>query len=114
MADAAIAEGYDGWLYLSGYGKDGFSSSIADLREWCADNACEVPPFAFACDSEPPQTVDYDDLVENAFCDSFEDAHEHVGAAEEKTFRDAIDAFNEHIAKILSWTPDFKRKVSIL
>ncbi len=110
LDEAEEIKDYTGWVFLTGYGKDGFSPSAAEMNDEIEEGG---PEFAFACTSEPPQSVWYDDIIENAFVDSFEEASEHVGAAEAAAFQAACVAFNEHIAKILTWTPDYKHKVRL-
>lgn len=114
---AILVENYDSWICtwpeIGRSSQDGYFPSVDDCREWCAENDVPVPEFAFCCNSYPPQSIDYDDIVDNAFCDSFEEAYEHVSAKAAEEFKAAIDKFNKSISGILSYTIDFNRKVRV-
>lgn len=115
---AEIVPGYSGWIFtapkIGKYSADGFFPSVEECLIWCAENEVDPPEFAFCCDSDVPHFIDYDELVqEQVFIDSFEEAWEHVGDEAESEFRNAIDKFNEHISKILTYSPDFTRKVRV-
>lgn len=108
---------FSDWVYCDGYGhKDGFFESLEDLVEWLDENHDPEemgprPAWAFACDSQPPQSVDIGDVLEDMFSDSFEEADEQ--AVEEDALSIALNAFWEANKHIVSWSPDYRRKIRV-
>ena len=119
LEKAEIVSGYDGWIYTDAVNgtQDGFFESVSDLVEWCEENdgedgeAIAIPEFAYCCNDKPPQRVDIDDVLEQMFTDSFEDAQDH--AVETEPLRVALDTFWRANMHIVSYCPDYKRKVRV-
>ncbi len=119
LDDAELVEGYEGWVWSPSLGgrNDGFFDGIGDLIDFCEENDDDeeapitIPEFVFCCEDSPPQRVEIGDVLEQMFADSFEDTQDQADGEHELTV--ALDTFwrkNEHI---VSYSPDYKRKVRI-
>lgn len=120
LATATLVEDYDGFVYSHVYDgrRDGFFETADSLSEQCADDwdyekdaAIIAPEFAFCCTSRPPQRHDIGDVLEQMFCDSFEDAADF--AVETEPLERALDAFWEANKGVVSYEPDYTRKVRV-
>lgn len=116
-AEEISIDGYSDWVFVDGLGhKDGFFESLDDLSEWLdeehdPEEMGPRPEWAFVCNSQPPQRVDIGDIIEQTFSDSFEEADEH--AVQTEPLEAALDAFWEANKHIVSWTPDYKKKIRV-
>lgn len=116
-AEEIPSESYEDWVFVDGIGhKGGFFESLDELEEWLDENhdseeSGPLPEWAYACTSHPPQRVDISDVVEQMFTDSFEDADEQATGEDELAA--ALDAFWELNKSLVSWTPDYTKKVRV-
>lgn len=111
LADAAEVEQWDGFVYLDGYGRDGFAEDIGVLTEEINDEEPEPrPQWAFLCVPEQ-QTICLETVIENLCADGYEEMSERLDTTE---LESAIAKFHADNAKELQvWRPDFKRKIRI-
>lgn len=116
---AELVEDYDGPVECEGYGHgsfgDGYFANIDELAEHLDDMEGEAgferPEFAYCCESKKVINLDPDDIIYSATEDAFEEADEHLIGTDE--FKAACHAFNLANEGVLSYYPDYKRKVAI-
>jgi hypothetical protein len=115
---AELVEGYTGPVYTdavsSGGWGDGYFESAEDLSDYLANDELPQVEFAFCCTPtlRGPAIDDASDLVANGCEESYEGMEESVEGVEE--LQAAIDAFRTKNAHLVSYMPDYKRKVRIL
>lgn len=113
---------YEGWLYVpdsidrqegpkDGYVPARYFESLEDLLAFFAmpRNKAYKPKLVYGCEPFPPQFLDADEIIENCFVDSFEEAEEHVPDVARRAFEQACDDFNDVIEGIVSWRQDSKQ-----
>ena len=113
LEDAELVEDYKGPVYFhQGWGQDGFV--FDDVEEILADNVehpDEWPEFAFCCKEHPFPAADESEIVERCAESMFEDAYDYIEVP--KSLVEGIKEFNELNKHILSYDPDYKRKVKL-
>lgn len=101
---------WDGPIYSDGHGyHDGYFESLEDFEDWFA-NAEEVerPAYVWTCDVHPIISLDYDNVIENASQEAYED-WEPTALKLSKELTEAIEAFNEANKGETYWTYNSKR-----
>lgn len=110
--------GYEGYVFLDGAGShDGYFQSMDELLEWAEDSdgddepELNLPEFVHTCIERPFRVVDVSHIVERFSADSFEEIDEHlIGLNELEAALDAFNAANRHL---VSYDPDYRRKVRV-
>ena len=101
---------WTGWVFCDGLGyNEGFFDSVSDLVEWCEDEGCEVPKYAWTCTPSYfaqlsigwvlEQITEHGDAYEGFDPQTLEGVPE-LGAA--------IDRFNELNKGVCSYYPNYK------
>lgn len=115
---AELVSDYDGPVYADGYGGGSYGEAyFADIDEFAeaAEDALEegvhLPDFVHCCKSRPVAGLDLGRILESHCEDAFEDAFDHLNGVDE--LQTAVDAFNTLNAGVLSWEPDYSRKVRV-
>lgn len=99
---------WDGWVYLDGTGRDGFSESVAEFREnWEDDHECdELPEYVWACKQNHFAVADVSDITERIADNAYEDFEpDDLNGLDE--LKSAIEKFNEANKDIVSYEPDY-------
>lgn len=118
LAKAELVTDYDGYIYtgeVTGL-QDGYFESVQALIDEVEDgdeDGPRLPAFAFCCNSEPPKKIDADDVIKDTFSDSCEDAADNVAYLYRQELQVALDKFYESVRWIVSFTPDYRRKVAV-
>lgn len=110
--DAEKVTSWDGWVYLDGYGRDGFADSVNELIEYIEDEEGAVPEYAWTCDPNHFAVLDIDDILQRIEEDG--DAYEDFHASDMNGVDElakAITAFNEANKDVVSWSPNYKRAI---
>ncbi len=100
---------WDGWVYLDGTGRDGYSESIEDFWEnWenDADESAEKPKYVWACKKNHFAVADVSDITERIADNGYEDFDVDTldGLDELKA---AIEKFNDANKEVVSYEPDY-------
>lgn len=119
LEDAELLTDYAGPVYCESAGRgsfgDGYFADAIELAENLdmqdSEDPTPRPAFAFCCEEIQFRGLDIASILENEAEEMFEDAIEHFKGTEE--LEAAIKTFNEANNSLVSWTPDYKRKVSV-
>lgn len=98
--------------YFSSGDNDGFFIDMDDLLNAIeeADEPVDRPEFVFCC-TERPFHLNLSSAIESACDDMHEGAMDDIDGVEE--LQVAVDAFNERNKGVVSYGPDFSRKVRV-
>lgn len=124
LEKAGLLEDYDGPVYADGYGHgsygDGYFADVAEFIDhfesrYSVDESADWPEFVYCCTATPVAGLDLDSILashcEDAFEDAFEDARDSLTGVEELQI--AVNTFNARNANVLSYSPDYSRKVAV-
>jgi len=118
---AEVCKGYDGWVYVEGWGpQDGFFPSPEEAVEYILDQCDDseefdpagLPQFAFCCQPNNPPRPDVEDVLQRFEDNGYEGISDDVSGTKE--LQEALDAFWELNKGLISWTMDAKRKVRLV
>lgn len=115
LEKAEVVEQYDGWVFIDGVGpRDGYFESAEEAEDWLWDTHEDgdvLPQWAFCCTSSPPPRLDLEDVTQRFIDNGYEDIEDDlVGLAR---LREALELFWEENKHLVSWTPDYSRKVRL-
>lgn len=104
---------WNGWVYLEGTGREGFSESLSDFYDnWADDHdeGGELPKYVWACKANHFVRADVSDITERMCDDAYEDFEPDTlnGLDELKA---ALDKFNEVNAAVCSYQPDYSKAI---
>lgn len=118
MEKAELVAEYDGPVYCeaAGHGSygDGYFADVEEVADaWECDHTeiDPVPEFVYCCESTQVACLDLDNILENACEEAHEDARDSLHGITE--LYAAVDAFNKLNEGVISWSPDYKRKVAV-
>lgn len=105
-------EQYDGWVYMEGTGREGYSESLTELIDELENDGQEFPEYVWACTEKSFVHVSISDIadeIENCG-DSYEDFDfdDLKGIQELKA---ALEAFTAENTESVSFYPDYSRAV---
>ncbi len=101
------------YVYMAGYGyDDGFFTSMEEFVQQMIDQeGDDIPEFVFTCVQRPFRKADIDDVIERCTEESFEGAADQLDGVKELEV--AIASFNEANKGMVSYEPDFTRKIRV-
>lgn len=115
LDEADEHDGYDGWVYVEGWGpNDGYFASAEEAEEYIwdvHDDGCELPQWAFCCESSPPPRLDVEDVAQRFEDNGYEGIGDDLSGVKE--LQAALDKFWEQNKGLLSWHVDYSRKVRL-
>ena len=109
ITDAKKKKEWDGWVYLEGTGRDGYSESLSDFWDnWESDHeeGDEKPAYVWACKKNHFAVADVSDITERIADNGYEDFDVDTldGLDELKA---AIEKFNDANKEVVSYEPDY-------
>jgi hypothetical protein len=100
---------WDGWVYLEGTGRDGYSESVEafwDNWECAAAADDEKPKYAWACKKNFFAVADVSDITERIADNGYEDFDpDDLNGLDD--LKAAIEKFNEANKDVVSYEPDY-------
>lgn len=115
LESAEEVEAHDGWVYAEGWGpQDGYFASAEEAEDYIWDtheDGCELPQWAFCCTSSPPPKLDIEDVAQRWEDNGYEGIGDDLSGVKE--LQKALDKFWEQNKHLVSWTPDYSRKVRL-
>lgn len=101
---------WDGWVYLEGTGRDGYSESLSDFYDnWADDHdeGGELPEYVWACSKNHFAVADVSDITERIGDNAYEDFDtDDLNGLDD--LKAAIEKFNEANNDVVSYEPDYK------
>ena len=97
---------------MEGWGRDGFVyDDVVDVLAESVESPDDWPEFAFCCERHEFPEADVDEIVERCAESLYEDAYDDITVP--KSLVEAIKEFNEVNKHLVSYDPDYKRKVKL-
>lgn len=100
---------WDGWVYLDGTGRDGYSESLSDFWDnWENDHDEDdkKPAYVWACKKDHFAVVDVSDITERIADDGYDDFDvDDLNGLDD--LKAAIEKFNEANRDVVSYEPDY-------
>lgn len=104
---------WDGWVYLEGTGREGYSESLSDFYDNWGDNhdeGGEPPKYVWACQPRKIVKAHLDDILEPMMDDAYEDFDpETLNGLDE--LQAALDKFNAANKGAISYEIDYSKAV---
>lgn len=99
------------YIYSEGHGfNEGYFTDLGEFEDWwasCRDEEDERPAYVWTCEPHPFCQLDIDHIIENATQEAYEDWDGFTDGYD--ALKAAIEAFNTANAKLISWTPNYKK-----
>lgn len=104
---------WDGWVFLEGIGREGFSESLSDFYDNWADEhdeGGELPKYVWACEANHFVRADVSDITWAMEGEAYEDFDFDTleGLDELKA---ALAKFNEANSAVCSYQPDYSKAI---
>ena len=100
---------WDGWVYLDGTGRDGYSESLSDFWDnWELDHdeGDEKPEYVWACKKNHFAVADVSDITERIGANAYDD-FDTCDLNGLDDLKAAIEKFNEANKDVVSYEPDY-------